>query len=115
MSLEKLSTSTLMFNKNKNMNNNFERFAIINAEIEALKTEKDEIKVEIMADMLSKGESKEDTAVGKFSITQLKTWTYTPKVDELNEEFKAQKATEESTGEATFVENPSLRFTKNNL
>ena len=113
MSLEKSLTSTLR--KINNMNNNFERFAIINAEIEALKTEKDEIKVEIMANMIEKGEQKEDTAVGKFSISQLKTWTYTPRVAELNEEFKARKATEESTGEATFVEKPSLRFTKNNL
>ena len=45
----------------------------------------------------------------------LKKWTYTPKVDELNEEFKAQKALEESTGEATYVEAPSLRFTKVSL
>ena len=95
--------------------NNYEQFAIVNAQIDALKVQKDEIKANIMADMIEKGEEKTKTAVGKFTISQLKTWTYTPKVAELNEEFKAQKATEESTGEATFVEKPSLRFTKNNL
>ena len=97
------------------MSNNYDQYAVISAQIDALKVQKDEIKANIMAHMEENEESKVETAVGKFSITQLKTWTYTPKVKELNEEFKAQKATEESTGEATFVENPSLRFTKNNL
>jgi len=52
-----------------------------------------------------------DSSVGKFAIYSLKTWTYTDKVTELEEEFKAQKATEQSTGDATFEEKSSLRFT----
>jgi hypothetical protein len=62
--------------------------------------------------MVERGEENASTAVGKFTIAKLKTWTYTPRVAELEEEYKAQKAEEESTGDATFVEKPSLRFTK---
>ena len=53
-----------------------------------------------------------ETSVGKFSIATLKEWTYTDKVTELEEEYKARKAKEQSTGEATFQEKPSLRFTQ---
>jgi len=95
--------------------NNYEQYAILDAKVKEFTDLKNEIKANIIADMIEKGEKKTETAVGKFSVNQLKTWTYTPRVAELNEEFKAQKATEESTGEATFVEKPSLRFTKNNL
>lgn len=97
------------------MENNYIKYATIKAEIEKLKKQEDEIKEIIMADMLDSGEDKKETPVGKFSISKLKSWTYTPRVAELNEEFKAQKALEESTGEATYVENPSLRFTKLSL
>ena len=95
--------------------NKYEEYAIIDSKIKELTEQKSKVNADIVAEMAEKGEEKTETAVGKFSISQLKTWTYTPRVAELNEEFKAQKATEESTGEATFVENPSLRFTKNNL
>jgi len=97
------------------MENNHTQYAVLDSKIKELKTQQDEIRAIIMADMLDTGVEKTETAVGKFSVSQLKTWTYTPKVAELNEEFKARKATEESTGEATFVEKPSLRFIKNNL
>lgn len=62
--------------------------------------------------MVENKEEKKTTSVGGFTISKLKTWTYTDKVSKLEEDFKAQKATEESTGEATYVEKPSLRFTQ---
>ena len=92
--------------------NTYEQYAILDAKIKALTNEKDEIKAKIIEEMVEKGEEKVATAVGSFTISKLKTWTYTDKVAELEEAYKAQKATEEETGDATYVEKPSLRFTQ---
>lgn len=88
----------------------YEEYAVIEAKIKSLTAEKDELRSKILEDMISKDESKIKTAVGDFTIAILKTWTYTSKVSELEEEYKARKAKEESTGDAKFVEKPSLRF-----
>lgn len=92
--------------------NTYEEYAILDAKIKALTNEKDELKAKIIEEMVEKGADKVATAVGSFAIAKLKTWTYTDKVAELEEAYKAQKATEEETGDATFVEKPSLRFTQ---
>ena len=65
--------------------------------------------------MQERGENKHEHALGGFTISPRKIWTYTEKVAELSEELKAQKAKEESTGDATYVEEPQLRFTKSKL
>lgn len=89
----------------------YEEYAVLDSKIKALTAQKDELKTKIIEDMIEKGEEKISTGIGSFTISMLKTWTYTPKVAKLEEEYKAQKAYEESTGDATFVEKPSLRFT----
>lgn len=89
----------------------YEEYAVLNSKIEALNAQKDILRTQILEDMVLSKEDKVDTSVGKFTVSKLKKWTYTDKVEKLNEEFKAQKAKEESTGEATYVEQPSLRFT----
>ena len=94
------------------MPNLYEEYALIDAKIKALTNKKDEMKIQILEDMVESGEEKVSTSVGSFAIAKLKTWTYTDKVTEAEEEFKALKAEEESTGDATFVEKPSLRFTQ---
>ena len=92
--------------------NTYEKYALLDNQIKLLLAEKDELKAEILQELVSTTDKTAETAVGKFTITQLKTWTYTPKVEALDEAFKAQKATEQSTGDATFTEKPSLRFTQ---
>lgn len=94
------------------MSSPYEQYAILDSKIKALTNQKDEIKAQIIEDMIARGEEKADTSVGKFTIAKLKTWTYTDRVTQLEEEYKARKAQEESTGDATFVEKPSLRFTQ---
>lgn len=89
----------------------YEQYAILNAKIEQLETEKTALRVSILEDMIKRGVEKEETSIGSFKKTTIKTWTYTPKVKELEDQFKAEKAKEQSTGEATFEENASLRFT----
>ena len=95
--------------------NIYEKYAVLNAEIKELVAKKDAIKELVLADMDSNGESKVATAIGKFTVTKLKTWKYTDKVVDMNEDLKALKATEESNGEATFVEKDSLRFNQTKL
>jgi hypothetical protein len=91
--------------------NNYEQYAVIVQQINALTAKKDEIKVKILGDMVEQGEDKVQTEVGSFTVAHLKTWEYPKKVLELGEKFKSAKAKAESTGEAKFVETPSLRFT----
>lgn len=93
------------------MEDKYTKYAVLDAQIKVLTSQKDELKAEIIEDMAEKGEDNASTSTGKFKVVPLKTWTYTKKVYELEEEYKAQKAHEESTGDATFVEKSSLRFT----
>lgn len=93
------------------MSAHYTKYAELDAQIKALEAEKDEVKGLILSEMVEAGEEAVETDVGKFSVTRLKTWTYPEKVTELNDKFKAAKAKAESTGEATYVEKESLRFT----
>lgn len=93
----------------------FEEYAILDAQIKHLTNQKDELKVKILTEMVEKGEKKVETAVGGFSITRLKTWTYPEEVVQIGENFKAAKAKAESTGEATYEEKESLRFTETKI
>lgn len=90
----------------------YESYAVLDAQIKDLTNKKDELKAKIIEEMVESGEEKVQTAVGSFTVAKLKTWTYTEKVTALEEAYKSRKAKEESTGEATFIEKPSLRYTQ---
>jgi len=92
--------------------NTYEEYAIIDAKIAELEAQKAPLRVKILEEMVDRGEKKVETPFGSFSVSPRKTWTYTEKVSEAEEKFKALKAKEESTGDATFTETPSLRFTQ---
>lgn len=92
--------------------NLYEEYAVLDAQIKMLTDQKDGLRVDILNEMIEKGEEKTDTSVGKFTIAKLKTWTYPEKVLAIGEKFKAEKARAESTGDATYTESESLRFTK---
>lgn len=86
-------------------------YALVRAKMAELENQEDSLKVKILQKMVEDGQEKIETSVGSFKKATLKKWTYTDKVAELQEEFKAQKAKEESNGDASYVEQPSLRFT----
>lgn len=90
----------------------YDEYAILDAQIKELENKKDSLRSLILKDMVESGEESVETAVGKFSVTRLKTWTYSQKITELSEKLKAEKAKEESTGDATYTEKESLRFTQ---
>lgn len=93
------------------MEDKYEIYAVLTAQIKELTERKAAINEMILRELSDNEEEKVETPVGKFTVTKLKTWSYTDKVKKLEEEYKAQKAKEESTGDAIFVEKPSLRFT----
>jgi hypothetical protein len=90
----------------------YEEYAVLTAQIKALTDKKTELNIQILKDLVEQNIDDLTTSVGKFTIAKLKTWHYTDKVEKLEEEYKALKASEESTGDATFEEKPSLRFTQ---
>jgi hypothetical protein len=89
----------------------WEKYAQLDDKIKNLTAEKDELKVKILDDLVERGITSAACGLGKFTVSKLKSWTYTEAVEEKNEELKALKAKEESTGDATYEEKPSLRFT----
>lgn len=93
------------------ISNLYSEYATLEAQEKALKVKKEQLRPLIIEQMMRDGAEKIDIGVGKFAVTPYKTWTYPEKVVELGEEFKAAKAKAESTGEATFEETPSLRYT----
>lgn len=92
------------------MQNIFEEYAVLESEIAALELKKEQLRPFILKKMIDEKVDKLDIGTGKFSITKLKKWTYPESVMELGEEFKAAKAKAESTGDATYTESESLRF-----
>jgi hypothetical protein len=88
----------------------FEQYALLKSKITELETKEEELRTKLLEELEGIKEPVK-TAMGSFKVVPLKRWTYTPKVAELEEDFKARKALEQSTGDATFVEQPSLRFT----
>jgi hypothetical protein len=94
------------------MNEVYEQYAIIDAKIKEFNDKKDELRTKILEDLVENNIPTLDTPVGKFTISNLKTWKYTKAVEEKSEELKALKAQEESCGDASFEEKPSLRFTQ---
>lgn len=93
------------------ISNIYSEYASVDAQIKALEQKKEQLRPFIIEMMVENGESKIVSELGTFSVTPLKKWTYPAEVVELGEEFKAAKAKAESTGEATYEETPSLRFT----
>lgn len=89
----------------------YEEYALVESQISALESKKEQLRPFIIKRMMEEKVEKIDTGMGKFSITKLKKWVYPDEVVELGDEFKAAKAKAESTGEATFTESESLRFT----
>jgi hypothetical protein len=93
----------------------YEEYALIDAQMRDLENKKDTLRVHILKMMIEKDEQKVETPFGSFTIAKLKKWMYPDKVLKIGEDFKAAKAKSESTGEATYTEQESLRFTQTKL
>jgi hypothetical protein len=90
--------------------NLYEEYALLEAKLATLENKKDELRGKILEQMIERDEEKVETAVGSFKKATLKTWTYTTKVNGLKEDLEELKAHEQSTGDASYTEKASLRF-----
>ena len=88
----------------------YNEYAILESQIKALTLKKEEMRGEILLDMIKRGVKKEEHALGSFSRSTTKSWTYPEDVVKLGDKFKAAKAKSESTGEATYEESDTFRF-----
>jgi len=105
-------SSLIRLRKRNNVGNIYEEYASLDAQIAALEAKKDQLRPHILKMMIEQGQKMVDTAVGKFSVSKRKVWTYPERITELKESVKAEEAKAQSTGEATFEEVDSLRFTQ---
>jgi hypothetical protein len=90
----------------------YEEYALIDAQMKDLEGKKETLRVHILKMMGDKELDKVETPFGSFTIARLKRWEYPDKVLKIGEDFKAAKAKAESTGDATYTEQESLRFTQ---
>lgn len=89
----------------------FEEYALIDSQIAEMELKKASLRTKILERLVKDGVEKLKTALGTFTMSPVKKWTYPDVVQEKTEEVKALKAKFESTGEATYTETPSFRFT----
>jgi len=94
----------------QNIEQTFEEYAILNAQIKLLTVQKDTMRDTITEFIKESGEDKRKTSLGTFTLTSRKSWIYPEYVTEAEGEYKVLKAKSESTGEATFTVNQSLLF-----
>jgi hypothetical protein len=108
-----LISTLLITNQANNMSVSsiYGEYAQLESLLSELEAKKEKLCPYIIEMMTANQEEKIDIGVGKFSLTPRKVWTYTDEVAELADTLKAKKAKEESMGEATFEEVPSLRYT----
>lgn len=97
------------------MNKIYEEYAQLVQQEKEIKLLKEKMIGAIMKDMIARNVSSEDHTFGKYTVTYLKKWEYPSKVVELEDKAKAAKSKAQSTGEATYTEEPSLRFTLKEL
>ena len=76
---------------------------------------KEQLRPHIIGMMIDEGIEKLETGLGKFSILKTKKWEYPEEVVELGDRFNVAKTKAQQTGEATFEETESLRFTSAKL
>lgn len=100
----------------------YAEYAMLDAQAREIAGKMEILKALIVAEMDAKSLKSQEHALGKFTVSKLKSWTYpspvvemAEKVNELvasmKDEVKAAEALAQSTGEATFTEKESLRFT----
>lgn len=108
------------------MNNILEEYAVLESEIKALESKKEQLRPLILKQMIDSGNDSLDIGIGKFVIAKLKKWTYSKnlvefeaeikkEIADLNDNLKAAQEKEKSNKEATCEESESLRFTPINL
>lgn len=90
----------------------YQEYALLEAQLKEIEIKKEQLRVHILKDMIAKGAEKIETDMGSFTVTKLKKWEYPKEVEALKDEYEAAKVQAQNTGDATFTEKESLRFTQ---
>lgn len=88
-----------------------EEYAVVDSQMKELELKKAGLRTKVLEELVAAGVEKVATTLGTFTMSPVKKWSYPEAVSEKEEEVKALKAKLESTGEATYTETPSFRFT----
>lgn len=92
------------------------QYANLKIKQKAIEQELEMLKAQTLAEVLSiTGGEDQPVALSElpgfsFSLANYKTWVYTQFVKDSEAALKERKAEEQKTGEATFTEEPQLRF-----
>lgn len=104
------------------MHDHYAEYALLDQQEREIAARKEAVKTKIIQAMVAEDVKSLDHSLGKFTVSKLKSWTYPDAVSRMEQEskdivaeimdrVKAEKALAESTGEATYTERESLRFT----
>ena len=93
------------------MKNVYKELAKIQAQRKTLEAQEAELKLAIIEDMETRGETSAVTTYGKATISYRTTYEYTEAVQKLNERLKLAKVKEEQKGLATPKQSKYLTFT----
>lgn len=87
-----------------------ELYALNQQRIKSIQEEQDALKEEILP-AVSDNPKLGETSLGKFTVSNRKSYKYPKHIEELEEDLKAKKAKAVSAQEVEVTETPSLRFT----
>lgn len=82
------------------MANIYREYASVDEKIAELEKRKSELKGEIVIDMMNKGLPEVETEDGIFGLRQIKSYTYTTKVEDMTKKLAEAKKKEVDTGKA---------------
>lgn len=69
-----------------------EKYAEVRQQINNLETIKKELEADVIAELMELGKKSEDTTLGKVTMVERKSYTYSPKVAKAEEKFKKEEA-----------------------
>ena len=93
------------------MNNKlYEDYASLKLQEKEIEEKLNELKPLILQEFSDAGVDKLETDFGNFTVTNRKTWKYSPKVDEAEKVVDDLKEVEKADGTATAEEKPVLYF-----
>lgn len=89
----------------------YAEFIKVEAKYKDIESKRDELRREIVDEMVKDGISKEETIYGIFTVAHKTSWTYTDIVGKLHERLKIAQLKEQKTGKAQEHITNYLRFT----
>jgi hypothetical protein len=91
--------------------NTYEEYAILDAKIKELTDKKNALRVKVLEEMIESKQTKVITTTGTFTTYKSKSWVLPEYISDMEDEVKAAVEKAKSTGEATYIESDSLKFT----